>query len=82
MLVGGACKVEGNKREKTWDICKSIINKIYIKKRNMVTGLGKGNSRIPDADCETSTLVYIAGLPEGPGKCSGHRKMKQRSLEW
>ena len=34
------CRVEGNKREKKWDNCNSIINKIYFtkKKGNLVGG--------------------------------------------
>ena len=31
-LVAGGCTVEGNKGEKKWDNCNSIINKIYLKK--------------------------------------------------
>ena len=34
MLVGGGCKVEGEKGEKKWDNCNSIINKIYLKMEN------------------------------------------------
>ena len=33
MLVGGGCRAEGNKGEKKWDNCHSIINKIYFLKR-------------------------------------------------
>ena len=28
-IVGGWCRVKGNKGEKNWDNCNSIINKIY-----------------------------------------------------
>ena len=31
VLVVEGCRVEGNKREKKWDNCNSIINKIYLK---------------------------------------------------
>ena len=31
-MVGGRYRVEENKREKKWDNCNSIINKIYFKK--------------------------------------------------
>ena len=33
MLVGGRCRAEGNKGKKKWDNCNSIINKIYLKKK-------------------------------------------------
>ena len=33
MLVGGGYRAVGNKREKKWDKCISIINKIYFLKR-------------------------------------------------
>ena len=28
------CRVEGNKGEKKWENCSSIINKIYLKQQN------------------------------------------------
>ena len=31
VLVVGGCRTEGNTREKKWDNCNSIINKIYLK---------------------------------------------------
>ena len=34
MLVGGDVEGGGNKGEKKWDNCNSIIHKIYVKKRN------------------------------------------------
>ena len=34
MMVGGEVQAEGNKEEKKWDNCNSIINKIYLKNRN------------------------------------------------
>ena len=34
MMVGGGCRAEGNKGEKKWDNCNSIINKIYFLKAN------------------------------------------------
>ena len=33
MLVGWGCRAERNKREKKWDNCDSVINKIYLKKK-------------------------------------------------
>ena len=33
MLMGGGYRAEGNKGEKKWDNCNSIINKIYLKKK-------------------------------------------------
>ena len=36
MLVGGGCRAEGNKGEKKWDNCHSIINKIYFLKRKKI----------------------------------------------
>lgn len=47
-----------------------------------MTRLGKGNSRIPDAYCETSTLLCIAGLPEGLGNCSSNMKIEKRRGTW
>ena len=32
MLEGKGYKKEGEKREKKWDNCNSIVNKIYLKK--------------------------------------------------
>ena len=31
MLLGGECRAGGNKGEKKWNNCNSIINKIYLK---------------------------------------------------
>ena len=36
MLVGEGCRAEGEKGEKKWDGCNSIINKIYFKKIKIV----------------------------------------------
>ena len=30
------CRAEGNKGEKKWDNCNSIINKIYLKRKNIL----------------------------------------------
>ena len=31
---GKGCRAEGDKGEKKWDNCNSIINKIYVKNKN------------------------------------------------
>ena len=35
MLVGGGCRVEGDKGEIKWDNYNSIINKIYLKNKKI-----------------------------------------------
>ena len=35
--MGGGNRAEGNKGEKKWDTCNSIINKIYFKKKKVPT---------------------------------------------
>ena len=37
MLVGGGYRAEGNKREKKWDNCNSIINKIHFEKAQKIS---------------------------------------------
>ena len=41
MLVGGGYRAEGNKGEKKWDNCNTIISKIYFKKEGRVE-VGRG----------------------------------------
>ena len=36
MQVGGGCRAEGNKGDKKWDNCNNVINKIYLKKSNVL----------------------------------------------